>query len=87
MTPDEINLKSPDAMFANVLVKLEGMQTAVCETRDIVRRLESRVVDLERENLALRSKIVGGVIALSTIIGAIGWAIQQGITQLFTHSK
>ena len=87
MTPDEINLKSPDAMFANVLVKLEGMQTAVCETRDIVRRLESRVVDLERENLALRSKIVGGVIALSTIIGVIGWAIQQGIAQIFTHSK
>jgi hypothetical protein len=87
MTPDEINLKSPDAMFANVLVKLEGMQHAVCETRDIVRRLESRVVDLERENLALRSKIVGGVIALSTIIGVIGWAIQQGITQIFTHSK
>ncbi len=87
MTPEEINLKSPDAMFANVLAKLEGLKNTVCETRDIVRRLESRVVDLERENLALRSKVVGGVIALSTVIGFIGWAVQQGLAQIFTSSK
>ena len=54
MLPDEINLKSPDAMFANVLAKLESLKQTVCETRDIVRRLEEQVVELERENLATR---------------------------------
>jgi uncharacterized protein YlxW (UPF0749 family) len=87
MTAEEINLKSPDAMFATVLVELRSLQQAVGETRDIVRRLESRVVDLERENLAMRSKVVGGVIALSTVIGFVGWAIQEGIARVFLPHK
>jgi hypothetical protein len=87
MPSEHINLQSPDAMFASVLAELKGLQGAICETRDIVRRLESQVLILERENLAIRSKVVGGVIALSSVIGFVGWLVQQGITQLFTPSK
>jgi len=87
MSSEHINLQSPDAMFASVLAELKGLQGAICETRDIMRRLEAQVLVLERENIAMRSKVVGGVVALSSVIGFVAWLIQQGFTQLFTSTK
>jgi hypothetical protein len=81
----EVNLKSVDAMFASVLLKLEQSEQRLVEIQALLVSQEKRIKDLEETQLAYRSKIIGGVAALSTVVGIIGWVVQQTISHLFTR--
>lgn len=83
-TPTTVNLASVDAMFAKVLTKLEQMDSVSRETRDLMKNLTERVNTLERAGETLRAKIAGGVIAISCVVGVLGWLVQTGIGLLFS---
>jgi hypothetical protein len=85
MSP-EVNLKSVDAMFASVLVKLEQSEERLVDIQNLLTSQEKRIRDLEETQLAYRSKIVGGVAALSTVVGIIGWVVQQTIQHIFSRA-
>lgn len=81
----EVNLKSVDAMFASVLLKLEQSEQRLVEIQALLVSQDKRIRDLEETQLAYRSKILGGVAALSTVVGIIGWVVQQTIHHFFAR--
>lgn len=82
----EVNLKSVDAMFASVLHKLEQNEERLVDIQNLLVSQETRIRGLEETQLAYRSKIVGGVAALSAVVGIIGWVVQQTIQHIFSRA-